>query len=98
MQRPHPPIWVAAVRTEGTYRWAGANGYHVMTAPFFFPEPTEQQELLATYRRSLADAGHDPASREVLAVYHLYCGEDDHDVATVPGLHHRHRPVAPGLP
>jgi alkanesulfonate monooxygenase SsuD/methylene tetrahydromethanopterin reductase-like flavin-dependent oxidoreductase (luciferase family) len=80
VQRPHPPIWVAAVRTEATYRWAGENGFNVMTAPFFFPEPDEQQALLAVYRNALADAGYEPASREVLAVYHLYCGEDDADV------------------
>ena len=80
VQRPHPPIWVAAVRTESTYRWAGEHGFHLMTAPFFFPEPDEQQALLAVYREALAGAGFDPASREILAVYHLYCGADDADV------------------
>jgi alkanesulfonate monooxygenase SsuD/methylene tetrahydromethanopterin reductase-like flavin-dependent oxidoreductase (luciferase family) len=82
VQRPHPPVWVAAVRTESTYRWAGEHGFHLMTAPFFFPEPDEQQQLLQVYRNALADAGHDPASREVLAVYHLYCGADEQDVLT----------------
>ncbi|MFN0028545.1 MAG: LLM class flavin-dependent oxidoreductase, partial [Acidimicrobiales bacterium] len=80
VQRPHPPVWVAAVRTDSTYRWAGEHGFHLMTAPFFFSEPEEQQHLLGVYRNALADAGHDPASREVLAVYHLYCGADDADV------------------
>ncbi|HET7718965.1 MAG TPA: LLM class flavin-dependent oxidoreductase, partial [Acidimicrobiales bacterium] len=84
-----PPVWVAAIRTEETYRWAGRNGFHLMTAPFFFPEPEEQQALLAVYRNALADAGYEPASREVLAVYHLYCGADDADVGAVadPALH-----------
>lgn len=78
-----PPVWVAAVRTEETYRWAGQNGFHLMTAPFFFTDHHEQQALLDVYRAALADAGHDPASREVLAVYHLYCGADEADVREV---------------
>ena len=82
VQRPHPPVWVAAVRTEESYRWAGANGFNLMTAPFFFPEPEEQQALLSVYRNALADAGHDPDSRQVLAVYHLYCGADNEDAVT----------------
>lgn len=84
-----PPVWVAAIRTEETYRWAGRNGFHLMTAPFFFPDHREQQALLDVYRQALADAGHDPATRHVLAVYHLYCGADDADVEAVadPALH-----------
>ena len=78
-----PPVWVAAVRTEATYRWAGLNGFHLMTAPFFFTDHREQQALLDVYREALVEAGHDPASREVLAVYHLYCGESEPTCATV---------------
>lgn len=83
VQAGGPPVWVAAVRTEATYRWAGRNGFHLMTAPFFFTDHTEQQALLEVYRDSLAEAGYDPASREILAVYHLYCGADDADVVAV---------------
>lgn len=83
VQEGGPPVWVAAVRTESTYRWAGLNGFHLMTAPFFFTDPAQQQALLAVYRSALAEAGHDPSSREVLAVYHLYCGASDADVAEV---------------
>jgi alkanesulfonate monooxygenase SsuD/methylene tetrahydromethanopterin reductase-like flavin-dependent oxidoreductase (luciferase family) len=81
VQRPSPPIWVAAVRTEATYRWAGENGFHLLTAPFFFPDHREQQALLAVYRDSLRAHGHDPATRQVMAVYHMYCAETDADVA-----------------
>jgi len=80
-QRPSPPIWVAAVRTEETYAWAGANGFDLLTAPFFFPDHREQQALLDIYRAELRAHGHDPADREVMAVYHMYCGETDADVA-----------------
>jgi alkanesulfonate monooxygenase SsuD/methylene tetrahydromethanopterin reductase-like flavin-dependent oxidoreductase (luciferase family) len=79
-QQPCPPIWVAAVRTEDTYRWAGANGFNLLTAPFFFPDHREQQALLKIYRDALRANGHDPASKEIMAVYHMYCAERDDDV------------------
>jgi natural product biosynthesis luciferase-like monooxygenase protein len=81
VQQPCPPIFIAAVRTADTYRWAGANGFSLLTAPFFFPDHREQQALLDIYRAELRASGHDPASREVMAVYHMYCGETDADVA-----------------
>jgi alkanesulfonate monooxygenase SsuD/methylene tetrahydromethanopterin reductase-like flavin-dependent oxidoreductase (luciferase family) len=70
------------VRTEETYRWAGANGFNLLSAPFFFTDHREQQALLTVYRDSLRAHGFDPASRQVMAVYHMYCAEDDADVAT----------------
>jgi alkanesulfonate monooxygenase SsuD/methylene tetrahydromethanopterin reductase-like flavin-dependent oxidoreductase (luciferase family) len=83
LQRPTPPIWVAAVRTEETYAWAGANGFDLLTAPFFFPDHRDQQRLLGIYRDSLGANGHDPAPKEVMAVYHMYCAGQDADVAAV---------------
>jgi len=76
VQQPCPPIWIAAVRTEETYRWAGANGFNLLTAPFFFPDHREQQKLLDVYRANLEAHGHDPASKEIMAVYHMYCGSE----------------------
>ena len=32
-QQPHPPVWVGASRSDDTYRWAGAKGFHLMTLP-----------------------------------------------------------------
>ena len=37
VQRPHPPIWVGATRNEDTFRWAGENGFNLMTIPFVHP-------------------------------------------------------------
>jgi alkanesulfonate monooxygenase SsuD/methylene tetrahydromethanopterin reductase-like flavin-dependent oxidoreductase (luciferase family) len=75
LQQPCPPIWVAAVRTEETYRWAGAHGFNLLTAPFFFPDHREQQRLLEIYRAALRGHGHDPAAKETMAVYHMFCAE-----------------------
>ena len=80
-QKPSPPIFIAAVRTTETYRWAGENGFSLLTAPFFFPDYRDQLALLAVYREALRAKGHDPASKEIMAVYHMYCAESDADVA-----------------
>lgn len=88
VQRPHPPIWIAAVRTFESYTWAGHNGFDLLTAPFFFPNFEEQRERLELYWKALDEAGHDRAAKQVFAVYHLYCGESDADV---------HETAAPAL-
>jgi alkanesulfonate monooxygenase SsuD/methylene tetrahydromethanopterin reductase-like flavin-dependent oxidoreductase (luciferase family) len=81
IQQPHPPIWVAAVMTKDTYQWAGSHGFDLLTAPFFFTKFEDQQERLGIYRESLRAHGYDPAQKQVMAVYHLYCGESAEDVA-----------------
>jgi natural product biosynthesis luciferase-like monooxygenase protein len=76
VQRPHPPIWVGASRSDDTYRWAGQNGYHLMTLPYMY-EPAEIQQALDHYRGALVAAGHDPTTREVLGKFHVYVAETD---------------------
>src|SRR5947208_1641101 len=34
IQRPHPTVWVAANRSDDTFRWAGEKGFHLMTLPY----------------------------------------------------------------
>jgi alkanesulfonate monooxygenase SsuD/methylene tetrahydromethanopterin reductase-like flavin-dependent oxidoreductase (luciferase family) len=81
MQRPSPPIFIAAVRTTETYRWAGENGFSILTAPFFFPDHREQQGLLDVWKDALRKHGHDPAAKQVMAVYHMYCAETDAEIS-----------------
>jgi len=78
VQRPHPPIWVAASRSDDSYRWAGWNGFNLMILPHMF-EPTVLQTHLAMYRDALIEAGHDPARREILGKFHIYVAERDAD-------------------
>jgi natural product biosynthesis luciferase-like monooxygenase protein len=74
-QRPHPPVWLAATASPETFRLAGQRGYHLMLAPFLQPV-AELREKVALYHQALRGAGHDPTTREVLAAYHVYVGED----------------------
>jgi alkanesulfonate monooxygenase SsuD/methylene tetrahydromethanopterin reductase-like flavin-dependent oxidoreductase (luciferase family) len=52
-----------------------------LTAPFFFPDHHEQQGLLDVWKDALRTHGHDPASKQIMAVYHMYCAETDAEVA-----------------
>jgi len=71
VHRPHPPIWVAASRSDDTFRWAGRNGFNLMTLPYS-QDPAVLGPAIETYRDALVEAGHDPASREILGKFHIY--------------------------
>ena len=71
LQQPMPPIYVSALASPETYRWAGRNGYHLLVAPFLLDSNERQRGFLEIYREELADAGHDPDAFEVLGTYHL---------------------------
>jgi len=74
LQRPHPPIWLAAV-TAPSFEMAGVRGYNLLCTlvPGFHSALTP--EFLETYRRALRSKGHDPAQREIGAVCMVYCAE-----------------------
>jgi alkanesulfonate monooxygenase SsuD/methylene tetrahydromethanopterin reductase-like flavin-dependent oxidoreductase (luciferase family) len=72
VQRPHPPIWVGCARSEGSFRWAGENGFHLMTLPYLYREPHLLPGFVKTYRSGLAKAGHDFTRTEVLGKFHIF--------------------------
>lgn len=74
VQRPHPPIWVGASRSDDSYRWAGQMGFHLMTLPYLIP-PDVLKLRIESYRDALIEAGHDPATHEVLGKFHIYVAE-----------------------
>lgn len=74
VQRPHPPIWVGASRSDDTFRWAGQQGFHLLTLPYMY-DPPVLQRWIGIYRQALVEAGHDPRTREVLGKFHIYVTE-----------------------
>jgi alkanesulfonate monooxygenase SsuD/methylene tetrahydromethanopterin reductase-like flavin-dependent oxidoreductase (luciferase family) len=72
VQRPHPPIWVGCARSEDSFRWAGENGYHLMTLPYLYREPGILPGFVKAYRSGLAKAGHDFTQTDVLGKFHIY--------------------------
>jgi alkanesulfonate monooxygenase SsuD/methylene tetrahydromethanopterin reductase-like flavin-dependent oxidoreductase (luciferase family) len=71
VQQPHPPFWVAASRSDDTYRWAGEQGFHLLTLPYM-DEPEVLRSSIDHYREALVQADHDPSTREVLGKFHIY--------------------------
>jgi alkanesulfonate monooxygenase SsuD/methylene tetrahydromethanopterin reductase-like flavin-dependent oxidoreductase (luciferase family) len=74
VQQPHPPFWVAASRSDDTYRWAGQQGFHLLTLPYMY-EPEVLRTSIDHYREALVQAGYDPSTREVLGKFHIYVAD-----------------------
>ena len=53
IQKPHPPIWIAA-RDPGTFDWAIKNGAHILTTPLSRP-PAEVRILADKFEEALSD-------------------------------------------
>jgi alkanesulfonate monooxygenase SsuD/methylene tetrahydromethanopterin reductase-like flavin-dependent oxidoreductase (luciferase family) len=77
VQQPFPPIWAACAVSPESFTWAGQKGFHPMTVPFAYPKHDQLQAKMDLYWSALKQAGHDPSTREVLGVYHLYVDETD---------------------
>jgi natural product biosynthesis luciferase-like monooxygenase protein len=71
VQQPHPPFWVAASRSDDTYRWAGEKCFNLLTLPYMYA-PEVLRTSIDHYRQALVQAGHDPSTREVLGKFHIY--------------------------
>ncbi len=63
LQKPHPPIWMAAVSPE-SFTYAGARGFNLVCAPLLTATGGLADHIRA-YRAALAAAGYDPAQKEV---------------------------------
>lgn len=61
LQKPHPPIWVAA-RDPGTFDWAIRNGANIMSTPLSRP-PSEVRILRDKFLQALADNPDRPRPR-----------------------------------
>lgn len=68
-QRPHPPIWVAALQTPETFEFAGRNGFNCMANPI---GGAKLHELLGVYHEEWAKAGHSGRGKVALA-FMMYC-------------------------
>ncbi len=63
LQRPHPPVFVAAVSTPESFVRAGSEGHHIMVVPTRSLE--QLAERVELFREARAAAGYDSASARV---------------------------------
>ncbi len=76
IQRPHPPVWVGASRSDATFEWAGAKGFNLLVLPYMY-EASVLQRWIGIYKDELVKAGHDPAQKEILGKCHIYVADSD---------------------
>jgi natural product biosynthesis luciferase-like monooxygenase protein len=74
VQRPHPPIFIAAVSTAESFVWAGENGYHLMIVPFA-GSLERTAAFVRSYREAWARAGHPPGREQIQMSFHCYLAE-----------------------
>ena len=87
LQQPHPPIWLSAVFSEEHYRSIGRQGFNLMTIAWVQPNLARSKALIDCYREGLREGGHDPAKREIMIMFPMYCGETAGQVKEEAGPH-----------
>jgi alkanesulfonate monooxygenase SsuD/methylene tetrahydromethanopterin reductase-like flavin-dependent oxidoreductase (luciferase family) len=72
VQRPHPPLYVAAVSTLESFIAAGRAQCHLMIVPYL-SDFSVLASLLKAYRTSFADSSGGKLPRPVMTTFHMYC-------------------------
>ncbi|MFF1376160.1 MupA/Atu3671 family FMN-dependent luciferase-like monooxygenase [Streptomyces sp. NPDC058308] len=81
--QPELPVWLTSSKSEGAWRFAGENGFNVLSALINFG-PAELKKRIDIYREARAGAGLDPDLGVVSLMLHTYVGDDmDEAVRTV---------------
>ena len=76
VQRPHPPIIVAAVGTPASFEWAGQQGHGLMVVPYVSDFAVLQANLRC-YRQAFAAAHPDRPIPRVQMSLHMHVAETD---------------------
>src|SRR5947199_5057955 len=74
VQKPHPPIWVAAISTEESFVYAAKNGFNLMIVPYA-GKPGQLQEFVKLYRRLWAESGQRRGAEQVQVAQFGYVAE-----------------------
>ncbi|HXU42926.1 MAG TPA: LLM class flavin-dependent oxidoreductase [Burkholderiales bacterium] len=74
VQKPHPPVWIAAISTEESFLYAAKNGFNLMIVPYA-GKPGQLQEFVKTYRRVWVESGHEPGAEQIQVAQFCYVAE-----------------------
>jgi natural product biosynthesis luciferase-like monooxygenase protein len=78
VQKPHPPIWIAAISTEESFLYAARSGFHLMIVPYA-GKPGQLREFVKLYRKVWAESGHKPGAEQVQVAQFCYVSEDGNE-------------------
>jgi alkanesulfonate monooxygenase SsuD/methylene tetrahydromethanopterin reductase-like flavin-dependent oxidoreductase (luciferase family) len=77
VQTPHPPVWVAAVRSRQSFAWIGEEGFKLLVTPGFVGRAS-LPEFISIYRESFrAPPGAEHCAQEVAISLPLYVRDTD---------------------
>jgi alkanesulfonate monooxygenase SsuD/methylene tetrahydromethanopterin reductase-like flavin-dependent oxidoreductase (luciferase family) len=79
VQKPHPPMWIAAIASEESYVFAAKNGFHIMIVPYA-GRPGVLEGYVQMYRKMWLDQGHAPGAEQIQVAQFCYIAES-HDEA-----------------
>jgi len=75
VQKPHPPIWMAATVTPESFANIGRLGFPIMIVPYVAPNVETLKEKVQLYFDAFREAGH-RHQPEVLAFFMMYISDD----------------------
>ncbi|HME62283.1 MAG TPA: LLM class flavin-dependent oxidoreductase [Candidatus Binatia bacterium] len=78
VQKPYPTIWMGATSTAESFEFAGRSGFHLMLIPFLH-EIDELRQMVELFLSARSAAGHDLKTARVIAMYHVYVGENSNE-------------------
>ena len=74
-QKPYPATWMGATSTVESFEFAGRSGFHLMLIPFLH-EIDDLRSMVEVFLSARRASGHDPKTTRVIAMYHIYVGEN----------------------
>jgi natural product biosynthesis luciferase-like monooxygenase protein len=77
VQKPHPPIWMAATVTPESFATIGRLGLPIMIVPYVAASVDDLKQKVQLYLDAFRDAGH-RHQPEVLAFFMVYITDDEH--------------------
>ena len=75
VQKPHPPIWIAAISTEESFLYAARNGFNLMIVPYA-GKPGQLDEFVKLYRKLWAQSGHQAGAEQIQVAQFGYVAEN----------------------
>lgn len=78
-QQPHPPVWICALMSESSFRWAGEQGFNLLMTASPRPEVIDVAAKHVQMYREVFDKHHGSSGRqpEVALSLPLMAGETD---------------------
>ena len=70
VQRPHPPMWIAAVASEESFIAAGRNGFNLMIVPFA-GQLDRTAQFVRSYTRAWTEAGRPAGAWRIQVSLHV---------------------------